>query len=665
MILSNILFTSSKINKMELKNRIIMSAMHLGYAQNKDVSKRDVEFYKARAKGGAAAIVLVAGVNDVSGPLDMHSVGDDKYVENLRGLSDVMHEYSSKLIVQLFHCGRNAYPAMLGGKEPISPSEVPSPIYKTVPKAMTLEEIKSTVEDFGKAAERCKKAGVDAVEISCSAGYLLTQFLSPLVNKRTDEYGGSLENRMRFPREVIKRVREYVGSDYPMILRISGSDMIPGGYGIDFMKKFCARLDSGLIDAISVTGGWHEAPVPQITAHLPEGGYAFLAEAIKRVVNIPVIACNRINNGEVAEQILQKGLADFVSCGRSFLADAEFVNKIREGKSINKCQACNKGCIERVLRGKDVRCAYNCRVGLEYIKDEKSDKKKKIIVVGGGPTGMEAARSAAIKGYDVILFTKEDKLGGLLAVATKPPHKQDISEYVEYMNKEFEKLNIDIRYNTKVDIELINSLKPEHVILAVGSTPIIPHIEGLDVNNVCFAEDVLRGNKDLLVKLRKGKTVIIGGGSVGLETAHFLAEQAFLTTESLDFLNRFVPKGIKKNLFTPLDITIIEMEKKVGKTLGSAKWILLNELKQLGVKIMTNTKVFAIKQKMMSIADDDGEKNIPADNIVLAIGYKPIGEELINYLDTNCYPYTVVGDAKKPKDVMEDLREAYEAVMHI
>ncbi|WP_428867509.1 FAD-dependent oxidoreductase [Clostridium sediminicola] len=663
--MSNILFTSSKINKMELKNRIIMSAMHLGYAQNKDVSKRDVEFYKARAKGGAAAIVLVAGVNDVSGPLDMHSVGDDKYVENLRGLSDVMHEYSSKLIVQLFHCGRNAYPAMLGGKEPISPSEVPSPIYKTVPKAMTLEEIKSTVEDFGKAAERCKKAGVDAVEISCSAGYLLTQFLSPLVNKRTDEYGGSLENRMRFPREVIKRVREYVGSDYPMILRISGSDMIPGGYGIDFMKKFCARLDSGLIDAISVTGGWHEAPVPQITAHLPEGGYAFLAEAIKRVVNIPVIACNRINNGEVAEQILQKGLADFVSCGRSFLADAEFVNKIREGKSINKCQACNKGCIERVLRGKDVRCAYNCRVGLEYIKDEKSDKKKKIIVVGGGPTGMEAARSAAIKGYDVILFTKEDKLGGLLAVATKPPHKQDISEYVEYMNKEFEKLNIDIRYNTKVDIELINSLKPEHVILAVGSTPIIPHIEGLDVNNVCFAEDVLRGNKDLLVKLRKGKTVIIGGGSVGLETAHFLAEQAFLTTESLDFLNRFVPKGIKKNLFTPLDITIIEMEKKVGKTLGSAKWILLNELKQLGVKIMTNTKVFAIKQKMMSIADDDGEKNIPADNIVLAIGYKPIGEELINYLDTNCYPYTVVGDAKKPKDVMEDLREAYEAVMHI
>lgn len=650
---------------MKLKNRMIMSAMHLGYAENRDVSKRDVEFYKARAKGGAAAIVLVAGVNGVSGPSDMHSVDDDKYIKELRGLSDVMHEYTSKLIVQLFHCGRNAYPAMLGGKEPISSSEVPSPIYRTVPKAMTLEEIKSTVEDFGKAAERCKKAGVDAVEISCSAGYLLTQFLSPLVNQRTDEYGGSRENRMRFPREVIKKVREYVGSDYPVILRISGSDMIPGGYGIDFMQEFCASLDSGLVDAISVTGGWHEAPIPQITSHLPEGGYAFLAEAIKRVVNIPVIACNRINNGEVAEQILQKGLADFVSSGRAFLADAEFANKIRDGKSINKCQACNKGCIERVLRGKDVKCAYNCRAGLEYIADEKSDNKKKIVVVGGGPTGMEATRSLAIKGHDVILITKEDKLGGLLAVATKPPHKQDIWKYVEYMNKELEKLNVDIRYNTNVDNELINSLKPDHVILAVGSTPIIPRIEGLDINNLCFAEDVLKGNKDLLVKLRKGKTVIIGGGSVGLETAHFLAEQAFSTTESLDFLNKFVPKGMKKNLFTPLDITIIEMEKKVGKTLGSAKWILLNELKQLGVKIMENTKVLAIKQKMMSIADDDGEKSIPADNIVLAIGYKPIGEELINYLDTNSYPYTVVGDAKKPKDVMEDLREAYEAVMHI
>lgn len=663
--MSNILFTTSKINNMELKNRIIMSAMHLGYAENRDISKRDIEFYRARAKGGAAAIVFVAGVNDVSGPKDMHSIDDDKYIKDLQDLSYIMHEYSSKLIVQLFHCGRNAHSTMLGGKKPVSSSEVPSPIYRTVPKALSLEEIESTIEDFGKAAERCKKAGVDAVEISCSAGYLLTQFLSPLVNQRTDEYGGSRENRMRFPYEVIKKVREYVGADYPVILRISGSDMIQGGYGIDFMQEFCASLDYGLVDAISVTGGWHESPIPQITSHLPEGGYAFLAEAIKRVVNIPVIASNRINNGEVAEQILQKGLADFVSCGRAFLADAEFANKIRDGKAINKCQACNKGCIERVLKGKDVRCAYNCRAGLEYIDYGKSNNTKKIIVIGGGPAGMEAARSAAIKGYEVILFTKEDKLGGLLGVATKPPHKQDIWEYVEYMSEELKKLNIDIRYNTNVDSELIKSLKPDHVILAVGSIPIIPCIEGLELNSVCFAEDVLKGNKELLAKLRKGKTVIIGGGSVGLETAHFLAQQPFLTTESLDFLNKFVPKGMKKNLFNPLDITIIEMEKKVGNTLGSSKWILLNELKQLGVKILVNTKVLDFKQKIMSIADDEGEKSIPADNIVIAIGYKPIGKDLINYLDTNGFPYTVVGDAKKPKDVMEDLKEAYEAVKNI
>lgn len=663
--MKNILFTPYKINKMELKNRIIMSAMHLAYADNKCISKRDIEFYKARAKGGAAAIVLVAGVNGLAGPLDMHSIDDDRYIEGFKNLSNILHEYNSKLIIQLFHGGRNAYPAILGGKNPVSSSAIPSPIYKTVPKTMTIEEIKATVEDFGRAAARCKEAGTDGVEISCSAGYLLTQFLSPLVNQRTDKYGGTKENRMRFPREVIKKVRNYVGRDYPVILRISGSDMIPGGYGIDFMQEFCSSLEPGLVDAISVTGGWHEAPIPQISSHLPEGGYAFLAEAVKRVVNVPVIACNRINSGEVAERILQKGLADFVSCGRAFLADAEFANKIRDGRPINKCQACNKGCIERVLKGKDVRCAFNYRTGLEYIPVEKSNKKKKILVVGGGPTGMEAARSAAVKGYEVVLCTKEDKLGGLLAVAAKPPYKQDIWEYVEYMNKEIEKLNIDVRYNTGVDGDLIISLKPDHVILAVGGTPIIPHIEGLDANSIFFAEDVLKGDRDVLVRLRRGKTVIIGGGSVGLETANFLAEQVFSTTESIDFLNKFVPREMKKNLFSPLDITVIEMDKKVGNNLGGAKWILLSELKQLGIKIMTNTKVLAVKDKTIIAADDEDEKSIPADNIILAIGYKPSGVDLINYLDTNGCPYTVVGDAKKSKDVMEDTKEAYEAVMNI
>ena len=647
---------------MELKNRIIMSAMHLGYAENRYVSKRDMEFYRARAKGGAGAIVLVAGVNDMAGPPDMHSVDDDKYTAGLRELAEMVHEYSCKLVVQLFHCGRNGYPAILGDREPVAPSAVPSPIYKAIPRAMELEEIRSTVEDFGEAARRCKNAGVDSVEISCSAGYLLTQFLSPLVNLRTDEYGGSKENRMRFPREVIGKVRESVGPDYPVILRISASDMIPGGYGVGFMQEFCSGLDRGLVDAISVTGGWHEAPVPQVTAHLPEGGYAFLAEAVKRVVDVPVIASNRINNGEIAEKILQQGLADFVSVGRAFLADAEFAEKVKEGKPFNKCQACNKGCIERVLHGKDVCCAFNCRSGNEYLAGGKAGEKKKILVIGGGPAGMEAARSAAAKGHDVVLCTREDKLGGLLSVASKPPHKQDIQGFVENLGRELEELKVDIRYNTEVDSRLIYALKPDHMIVAPGSTPIVPRIEGLDIGNICFAEDVLRGDRDLLVKLRKGKTVIIGGGSVGLETAHFLAEQVFTGDEAMSFLGKYVPQEMRANLYRPLDITIIEMEKSVGKTLGSIKWILLNEFKQLGVKIMTGTKVVSVGDNKLAISDAAGERSIQADNIILAIGYRPSGADFVRQLEPNCCSYTIIGDAKKSGDVMEALKEAYEAV---
>ncbi len=663
--MDKILFTPYKINKMELKNRVIMSAMHLGYAENKRISKRDIEFYRARAKGGAAAIVLVSGVNDLAGPVDMHSIDDNKYIEELRSFSEMMHEYSCKLIVHLFHCGRNAHPAMLSGKDPVAPSPIASPIYRTIPKEMSIDEIKSTIEDFGKAAARCKEAGADGVEISCSVGYLLSQFLSPLTNQRKDEYGGSKENRMRFPQEVIKRVREYVGSEYPVMLRISGSDMLPGGYGIDFMQEFCAGLEDGLIDAIDVTGGWHEAPVPQISSEVPEGGYAFLAEAIKRVVNVPVIACNRINNGEVAEEILQKGLGDFVGIARPFLADPEFANKVREGKPYNRCQACNKGCIERVLRGKDVRCAYNCRTGLEYLSEDTADIKKKVLVIGGGPAGMEAARSAFNKGHEVTLCTKEDNLGGLLRVASKPPNKQDIQKYIEYMAQELELLNIDINYNTDVDDDYIAALKPDHVVVAVGAKPIVPNIQGLDTNDVYTAEDVLRGDRDLLAKLKKGKVVIIGGGSVGLETAHFLAEEEFLNKESLSFMDAFVPKKMQKSLFNPLDIMVIEMDKSLGKTLGGTKWILMKALKEYGIKLKPNTKVLEIANRSISVIDEEGEKKIQGDHIILAIGYKPGGEALIHYLEKNNISFSVIGDAKKPKDVMEDLTEAYEAVKNI
>jgi len=661
----SILFTPMNINRLEIKNRIIMSAMHLGFAENKEVSEKDIAFYKARAKGGAGAIVVVAAVNDVAGPVDMHSVGDDKYSAGINRLSNDMHAYDTKMFIQLFHAGRNAVSSNTGGKRGLAPSAVPSPIYRELPLEMTLEDINRTLDDFGKAALRCKNAGADGVEISCSAGYLLTQFLSPRTNLRNDQYGGTKENRMRFPREVIEKVRNYVGKDYPVILRISASDMMPDGYGIDFMQEFCASLEPGLIDAISVTGGWHESPVPQISAHVPEGGYALFAEAIKRVVKVPVISCNRINNGEIAEEILQKGLSEFVGVARGFLTDPAFANNIRDGKRLRQCVACNKGCIERVLRGKEVQCAFNPEVGNESMSIEKSEEKKKVLIIGAGPAGIQAAKTACMRGHETILCTKEDRVGGQLSVASKPPHKSGIGKFIDTTSEELKGLDVEIRLNVNVDESVIKTINPDHVIIATGATPIMPQIEGIEEDYVYTAEDILKEDVNLLQKIRRGKIYIIGGGSVGLETAHYLAENIYTNEASSAYINQYIPAALKRNVYRPLDITVVEMQSKVGKDLGGNRWILLNDLKQEDIKIVTDAKVLSVADHKISIMSKEGTVTDTVDSVILAIGYKVNHGELIQYLETRNIPYSVIGDALKPRNIMEALREGYFEVMHI
>lgn len=664
--MENIIFSQKNINQLVLKNRIVMNAMLMGYCDNdKCISEKDLEFYRRRAKGGVAAITLVAAINDLAGPSNMHGIYEKSHLEGIKNLANMLHEYDCKLFVQLFHCGRNATVESLGGKTPIAPSSIPSPIYRTIPKEMTIEDINTTIEDFGQAALNCLNAGVDAVEISCSAGYLLTQFLSPLTNNRTDEYGGSETNRMRFPLKVIDAVRQKVGSDYPVLLRISASDMIVGGYDIQFMKGFCSNLEDDLINAINVTGGWHESPVPQITSHLPEGGFSFLARAIKSVVKIPVIASNRINNGEIARKILEDESADFLGVARPLLIDPEFANKIKQGSIIKKCQACNKGCIERVLKNKEARCAFNPEVGLEYLKIEKNGPVKNILVVGGGPAGMQSAKTLAELGHKVTICLKESELGGKIFVASQPPHKQDMVLFPQLMEEELKALNVEIRYNVEVDQGYIQSTKPDHIIVATGSIPIIPNIRGIQSENVYFAEDVLKGDKKVINKLGKGKNIIIGGGSVGLETAHFIATEISLNTGQLEFMEAFVPGSIKDKIYETINITVIEMEKSYGKGLGGTKFILVNELKKLNVKILTETKVLSILKNKVIVETSDGEKSLPAHNVILAMGYKPNEPEFMSYMKENNIPYTCIGDVVEPRDIMQAVAEAYEVSSRI
>lgn len=663
--MNELLFTPAKIGNMELKNRIIMSAMHLGYAQRRFVSMQDLGFYTARAKGGAGAITLVASVNEQGGPMDMHCLHQDVYNEGLQKLVDIMHAEDCKCIVQLFHCGRNGHPAALQGKLPLSPSTVASPIYKVEPKEMTAEEIFSTIRDFGSAAARCKAVGIDAVEISCSAGYLLSQFLSPIVNLRQDEWGGSPEKRMRFPNEVIKEVRRCVGPNYPVLLKISASDMLPGGYGIEETKAFIRQIPYGSIDAITVTGGWHEAPVPQISFHVPEGGFAYLAKDIKSTTVLPVVACNRINNREIAEKVLQDGCCDFVGCGRAFLADSDFAENLRKGLPFNKCQGCNKGCIERVLKLKPVICAYNCRVGRET-EPEWAQIKKTVLVVGGGPSGMEAARSAAKMGHRTVLCTNETVLGGRLNVASIPPFKQDLRGYINVLEGELLALGVDIRLNASADRALIDEVKPTHVILALGANAIIPKIPGMETMNTITAEDALTADGKALARILAGPVVIIGGGSVGLETAEYLAEKSGYLKRGSAFTDRYVKQEMLRQLIGAPDITVVEMDKKVGRNMGSTKWILLQDLAKLNVDICTETKVVSAGDGKLFAESAKGRTEFPAETVIFALGYRPAdSNELIGILKEKAIEYTLVGDSNKIGDVMSGTADAYQAVRNI
>lgn len=664
--MEQVLFTPGQIGGMRLKNRIIMSGMHMGFAQQRCVSRQDMGFYISRAKGGAAAIIVVASVNERGGPMDMHCLDKDDYIDGFQKLSALMHGEDCKCIVQLFHSGRNGTPVPLQGKLPLAPSAVPSPLYKTVPKVMTQQDIKDTITDFAAAAARCKRAGVDAVEISCSAGYLLSQFLSPLTNLRTDEWGGSAAARMRFPNEVMKAVRAAVGDDYPVLIKISAADMLPGGYGIDDMRDFIRQIPDGVVNAVTVTGGWHEAAVPQISYHLPEGGFAFLARQIKEVTTLPVVACNRVNNGEVAERVLQNSDADFVGCGRAFIADPMFAVKIQKGEPFNRCQGCNKGCIEQVLKLKPCACAYNARVGKELVS-ECAQVKKFALVVGGGPAGMEAARSAARCGHNVILCTEEESLGGKLHVAKIAPDKQDIIGFAETLSAELEALGVEIRLNTKVDSDLIRELHPSRVIFATGAAPLVPKISGLDsFGSVMTAEQALIADDAVLGKVLSGKTIIIGGGSVGLETALYLARKKGAVRGDRQFLDTFVDRELLPMLQSKPNITVIEMDKKFAQNMGSTKWILLREIKDMSIELMPQTKVKCAESGVVTVETPSGTKELPADIVILAVGYAARDiSELIKTVKDEAIEYSIVGDAQKIGDVMSGTHAAYKAVMEM
>lgn len=660
----NLLFTPGKINKLELKNRVLMAPMHTGYSPDGHFTEQDYAYYERRAKGGAAVISVVAKINSLAGLANMHSIESDEYIADIEKMAEIAHANGSKLMVQLFHCGRNGNEDTLNGAHPVGAFNVPSPYYRDEVHQLTKDEIKAVQNDYAEAAKRCVKAGVDIIEVSAASGYLLCQFFSPHTNLRSDEYGGCTENRMRFGLETLRAVREAVGADYPLSLRFSPSSMCPGGYELADGQAFAAAIDSEkLVDLFNVTHGWNEAPAPLSTYHVNPAAYAHFADAVKRVVkHAQVSFAGRVNSGDIAETILEKGITDFVTIGRGLMADPEMVNKIQNGKSYYVCQSCNK-CVDKVMQSLQVDCTVNPEMNREYLLNALPPiPKKRILVVGGGPAGIYAAINTARRGADVTLVTNEDRLGGQMNLAAVPPRKQDYALCGKNAVDSFRELGIKTVYNTTVDINYIKEFAPDYVFVATGNKPLIPPIPGIDGEQVFLAVDLLKGGcPEKMARVKKGPIAVIGGGAIGLESTLWLAHSAFSTDSTIDFMREFLDSDkLPKQEIQPR-ITVIEMLKKCGNGMGSERWIMLKALKERGVELMANTKVKEILPGIIIAEDIEGnEVKILADSVVLSMGSRPNDCGLGAELEAAGIPFSKVGDALKVGTAHTGMKSSWE-----
>jgi 2,4-dienoyl-CoA reductase (NADPH2) len=658
------LFESIQINQLELKNRIYMPAMHMNMAKDFEVTDQLIDFYAERAQGGAGFITVgYATVDEYSGNVTNIGAHKDEFIPGLQRLANAIQENGAHAAVQINHAGRYNFSFFLDGKQAVAPSAVPSRMTRETPRELAIDEIRAVIERFAQASARVKKAGYDAVEVLSGTGYLISEFLSPVTNKREDEYGGSFENRMRFGLEVMQAIRRECGDDFPIIVRMNGNDFMPGGNGCRDLQQYAGRLVEVGVDALNINVGWHEARVPQIVTAVPRGVFGYLAKGIKELVDVPVISGHRINDPGTARQMITDGWCDMVAMGRSLIADPYLPEKAKRGreKEIIHCIACAQGCFDNLFKLKPVECLCNPKAGREKASAvKKTTAPKKVMVIGGGAAGMSAALSASETGHDVTIYEKSDRLGGQLYLASAPPGREEFAELARDLEHQVALSPINVVLSQKVDETLIEKEKPDTVMLATGATPIKLSIPGADLSHVVQAWDVLQD------KVTTGRrVVIIGGGAVGVETALFLAEKGTLSPEALKFLivNRaedfedlyeLATRGTKK-------IVVIDMIEKMGKDIGkTTRWGILQDLSRKGIETRAATKALGISKTHIKVEIDGKEEEIPADTVVLAVGagsYNPL-QELV---DKKGIPCKVIGDAGRVAMAFDAVHQGFAA----
>jgi len=639
------LFEPVSIGQMQLKNRVVMPPMGTGYAEEDgSVSQRTIDYYEARAKGGVGLVIVEVTAPDLqcTGSHQL-SLGDDRYVPGWQKLIEAVHKHGAKIAVQIQHSTmekRDGRDIQVGPSPLIVPTRVMG-VLGEPPHELTIDEIGERIQWFAAAAKRAQKAGFDGVEVHGAHQYLIAAFLSTATNVRRDQYGGTVENKARFLVEILQAIRKEVGVDFPLWVRLNGQEWgVENGVTIEETKQVVPMAVAAGAQAIHVSAyGAGSAITTAPIADTP-GFLVPLAEDVKKVTSVPIIAVGRMDPA-LGEKALEEGKADLIAMGRRLMADPELPNKVAEGTldEINPCIGCME-CIERLAfteQGQGVICIINPVIGHEGERQIKpADKVKKVVIVGGGPAGMETAMVAAQRGHEVTLFEKESSLGGQLNVASLPPHKEDIFPWIKYLANQVQKAGVQVKLNTEATAALIAEAKPDAVVIAAGGTPIVPDIPGVDRPHVVTAQDALSGKVEL-----GQNVVVIGGGMVGCETGHYLAE-----------------KG--------KEVTIVEILRRMANDMfPMARRRLMDGLRGKKVTLINNANCEEIKEGNITITTSEGKKEtIEVDNVIVAVGFKA-NDSLLKALEGKVPEIRCIGDCSEPRRILEAVGEGYRTALSL
>jgi 2,4-dienoyl-CoA reductase-like NADH-dependent reductase (Old Yellow Enzyme family)/thioredoxin reductase len=651
-------FSPFKFGNVEVKNRIATPPMLCSMATSDGLVTRElIEFYQSFARGGAGIVTIGDAAVDYDyapGHFGQLNLGDDRVILGLASLVEAIQKYGAKISIEINHAGRWASPKFINGKNPIGPSPIPSEMEEMLARMegrkrtrvteMNQDMIDQVIDNYANACLRCMKAGFEMVMIHGGHGHLLAQFVSPSSNKRTDNYGGSLENRARFVIEILEAIRKKVGNGLALEYRVSGDEMVAGGMHEEETIEFIKMIQDNL-DLVNVTVGvladpklihYHIQPL-----YLPHAYNVHRAEKIRKAVRIPVTCVGSIIDLEMADKIIAEGKADIVAMGRAHIADPEIVNKTYRGEfdNVRPCLRCCI-CMDQIRQNLPIRCVVNPVIGreIEYKYIKPAEKTKKVAIVGGGPAGMEAALVASSRGHKVTLYEKEKELGGTLRYAAAPSFKSDMKRYLDWMISQTMKSPVEVKSSTKATASTIKAARPDVIIVAVGAEPFIPDIPGIKKPNVVTANDVDSG------KAKTGKKVVVAGaGLTGCETALHLAQQ--------------------RKKVTVIDIIT---EQEIAKdTALLCKVALMDLLHQHGVEFRTEVKLEEITDKGATVVDNKWNRfEIPAETVVLALGVKS-RQETVKQFKGLAQEVYIIGDCSRPRNIMAAVHDAFHIAVEI